>query len=49
MKTIEEIKAELNKDLTGSKGKRTNSATKAVEAIQKLIIDTVVGDELDSI
>lgn len=49
MKTIEEIKAELNKDLTGSKGKRTNSATKAVEAIQKLIIDTVVGDQLDSI
>jgi len=49
MKTIEEIKAELNKDLTSSKGKRTNSATKAVEAIQKVIIETVVGDGLDSI
>ena len=49
MKTIEEIKAELNKDLTSPKGKRTNSATKAVEAIQKVIIETVVGDGLDSI
>lgn len=49
MKTIEEIKAELNKDLSSPKGKRTTSATKAVEAIQRVVIETVVGDGLDAI
>lgn len=49
MKTIEEIKAELNKDIMSPKGKRTNSAARAVEAIQKVVIETVVGDGLDSI
>ena len=49
MKTIEEIKAELNKDLTSKKGTRTSSATRAVEAIQKVIVETVVGDGLDDI
>ena len=49
MKTIEQIKQELDKDLTSSKGKRTNSVTKAVDAIQKAVIDVVIGDSLDSI
>lgn len=49
MKTIDEIKAELNKDLVSAKGKRTSSVTKAVDAIQKAIIDVVVGEGLDDI
>lgn len=49
MKTIEEIREQINNDITTPKGGRTSSASRVVEAIQKVVIETVVGEGLDSI
>jgi hypothetical protein len=49
MKTVDEIKQEISAGIKTPKGKNTTSASKVVEAIQKTIIDTVVGDGIESI
>lgn len=49
MEDIEKLKLELEKKTSTKSGKRTNSATKVVDAIQNVIIDTIINESTDEI